>query len=249
MRFKKLFAVGTALALGALLSGSLTGCGTPMSAYDIFDDDAVTVEFLKEQGCLFYEDLVFANDKMNHIFVTREGEIAEHYRYPEAEFDEESFGRVQGKTVIEAVEWIGIPSFMGTSDELSLDYSCRDGFIRRLKLSESGDGLLISGVEVLDKEDVRTWFDPEKTDLPDAEQCGQISVGMSLDEVVRKIGKPQRDVGHGAVLFEFDLADGGVLTIGLALDVEQEDEAVHGDPGVYGTHCLYVVSCQIRWEE
>ena len=64
---------------------------------------------------------------------------------------------------------------------------------------------------------------------------------MSLDEVVALIGRPQRDVGAGAILFEFDV-EGGVLQLRLELDVEQENKYVHDNPNVqvYGSHCLYV---------
>ena len=67
-------------------------------------------------------------------------------------------------------------------------------------------------------------------------------VGMSIDEVVKKIGKPQRDIGCGARLFQFDLENGEKRTIRFDLDVEKEDEFVYKNPNVtlYGSHFLYV---------
>lgn len=221
--------------------------GAPSIGENSFDDDNITIEFLREKDCLFYDNLVFAKDNQNHVFVTNDDKIIKHYKYPVVEFNESSYDNICNKNIIDAVEYIGIPSYAGISSELSLDYSYNDGYIRRLKLTKNDDGLFINGVEVLDKENPQTWFDPEKTALPSIEQCGQISVGMSLDEVVRKIGKPQRDIGFGAILFQFDIDNGLTLTIWFDLDVEKENEYVHNNPNasVYGTHALYVGEFEI----
>lgn len=63
------------------------------------------------------------------------------------------------------------------------------------------------------KEDIYTWFDINKTDLPSPEKCKNIRVGMSLNQVISEIGKPQRDIGSGVSLFQFDLDDGSILTV------------------------------------
>lgn len=95
-----------------------------------------------------------------------------------------------------------------------------------------------------DLEDAETWFDEEKADLPTLEQCKKITVGMSLTEVIRKIGKPQRDIGYGANIFQFDIDDGSVLNLWFNLDIEKEDEYFDKNPNatVYGSHFLYVSS-------
>ncbi|MDE6667785.1 MAG: hypothetical protein K2K38_05500 [Clostridia bacterium] len=64
-----------------------------------------------------------------------------------------------------------------------------------------------------DLDDTRTWFDEEKTDLPTLKQCKKVTVGMSLTEVIRKIGKPQRDIAYGAIIFQFDIDDGSAFTV------------------------------------
>lgn len=147
------------------------------------------------------------------------------------------------KSMIEAVETIGIPSYTGAG-ALSLDYSYNDGFIRRVKLSRADGELTVDGVELLDKEDPATWLDPDKTSLPTKEQCEQITVGMCLDEVVASIGRPQRDVGSGAILYQFDVEGGEILQIRFDLDVQREDKYVHDNPDahIFGSHCLYVGS-------
>lgn len=209
---------------------------------DAFDSKNITLQTLRESDCLFYEDLVFAQGEKNHVFVTDGERILAHYAYEKATYHEGIFERACNMRVIEAVEYIGIPSYAGISGELSLDYSFNDGYLRRLKLCERDDGLYIDNVELLNKEDPTTWFDPAKTDFPSRAQCEKICVGMSLDEVVFAIGKPQRDVGYGARLFQFDLDDGSILCLRLDLDVEKENKYVHNNPEnkTYGTHCLYV---------
>ena len=159
--------------------------------------DNATVESLRENDCLFFEELVFAEGLKNHVFVLEAEQIVEHYSYEKQVYYDGSFDSVMHMSMVEAVEIIGIPSYKG-SDELSLDYSYNDGYIRRVDLEREDGKLMIREVEVLDKEDPATWLDPGKTDLPTEDQCAQITVGMSFDEVVALIGRPQRDVGSCA---------------------------------------------------
>lgn len=70
------------------------------------------------------------------------------------------------------------------------------------------------------KEDIYTWFDMNKTNLPGLEKCKKIQVGMSLNQVISEIGKPQRDIGSGVPLFQFDLDDGTILTV--SFDIENK---------------------------
>ena len=78
--------------------------------------------------------------------------------------------------------------------------------------------------EGINKTDVYTWFDSAKTDLPSSEMCQEITKGMSLNQVIKKLGKPQREIGYGAVLLQFDLDDGSILTITFVDDVEKRKD-------------------------
>lgn len=105
-------------------------------------------------------------------------------------------------------------------------------------------------IEGFDLDDPDTWFDEEKTDLPTLTQCQKISVGMSFTEVVRKIGKPQRDLGYGTIWYQFDIDDGSVLNLWFNLDVDKEDKYVQNNPhSVYGTHFLYVSHIEFDQEK
>lgn len=84
----------------------------------------------------------------------------------------------------------------------------------------------------LDKEDTETWFDKTKTDLPTLEQCQQITVGTSFDEVLRKIGKPQRYVGYETkdkivYAFQFDIDNGWTMTLSFASNTQKDDDLIY----------------------
>ena len=66
------------------------------------------------------------------------------------------------------------------------------------------------------KNDPYTWFEAEKAVLPSRTDCEKIALGMTLNAVIRAIGKPQRDIGYGASVFQFDVADGSVFTVRFA---------------------------------
>ena len=76
-------------------------------------------------------------------------------------------------------------------------------------------------VEGIDKTDRYTWFDLNKSDLPNLKDCKEVKKGMSLNQVINLLGKPQREVGYGAVLLQFDLDDGSILTITFVDDSEK----------------------------
>ncbi len=87
----------------------------------------------------------------------------------------------------------------------------------------------------IDKDDPYTWFEGDKKTLPSRAQCGEITVGMRLDEVIRKLGKPQRDVGYGACLFQFDVADGSVFTVTFLPDPAAASPSEYDRLSVSGT--------------
>lgn len=76
-------------------------------------------------------------------------------------------------------------------------------------------------VEGIDKTDPYTWFDVNKADLPSLKECQEITEGMSLNQVIRKIGKPQREIGYGTMILQFDVDDGSVLTVSFVEDMEK----------------------------
>ena len=99
------------------------------------------------------------------------------------------------------------------------------------------EDIIVSGIDTADP---YTWFDVNKIYLPSKKACQEIAEGMSLNQVIRKIGKPQRDIGSGVSMFQFDLDDGSILTIAFEEDSKKREK----NPGISAYECLVVA----RWD-
>ncbi|MDE7107386.1 MAG: hypothetical protein K2O39_03600, partial [Clostridiales bacterium] len=102
-------------------------------------------------------------------------------------------------------------------------------------VNNTDDDITVVGI---DKQNIYTWFDTNKTDLPSLEKCKKIKAGMSLNQVISEIGKPQRDIGYGACLFQFDLDDGSVLTVTFDKDLNK----IKNNPNISDYDSL-IVAC------
>jgi hypothetical protein len=49
--------------------------------------------------------------------------------------------------------------------------------------------------------------------LPSLSDFSFIDIGMSYDDIVERVGEPDRDVGSGVYLFVYDLNDGGEIML------------------------------------
>lgn len=114
----------------------------------------------------------------------------------------------KGDSLITLVEQIGFPRFLGVSSTYSLDFGYSNSDIYRIFFSNE---MLCSDIELLDYNDPSTWIDVDKKDLPTLSDLENIEIGMSLDEVVSIIGKPQGEAGYGAIMFTFSIDDGSTL--------------------------------------
>lgn len=74
-----------------------------------------------------------------------------------------------------------------------------------------------------------------------------ISLGMSVDELVCILGKPQRETGSGAILFEFNLSNSQILFVSMENNSIKENEyATKHDTKIYGTHYLYIAEFWVK---
>lgn len=64
-----------------------------------------------------------------------------------------------------------------------------------------------------DKNDPDTWYTTAKNGGVDGVLADQIKVGMTFDEIVGIIGKPQRDIGSGVWQMEWEMKSGEVLVV------------------------------------
>jgi len=204
----------------------------------------LTLKEIEEDGGVRLDDLAFLNHQSKNYVYRIIGSDAEKIaEYYDTGFSVNSFSGVVGHNLVDSIEFVGCPTFFGLADTLSLDFSCPDGNVRRIFMNGKNDDMVISNVDVLDKSDPASWVDPEKVDFPTLEECKNIVSGMYIDDVIKGIGKPQREVGSGVIMFEFDIKDGTTMQVTFHNDNKQEEElASSGGVEIYGTHFLYVSS-------
>lgn len=69
------------------------------------------------------------------------------------------------------------------------------------------------GPAAFDKNNPETWFGETRNGGIKLEDAQRMEAGISFEEAVGMLGKPQRDVGSGAFLMEWDIASGGTLVV------------------------------------
>ncbi|MCI6357299.1 MAG: hypothetical protein MR766_01525 [Erysipelotrichaceae bacterium] len=147
----------------------------------------------------------------------------------------------KGDNIFDVVSKIGLPSYEGVQTSTSLDFAKSVTILCRITFDEDNLEMLVNNYEILDKDDPEAWFDENKTILPTLKMAKKVKYGMSLDEVVFILGKPQRDVGSGAFIYEYNLSDGQSFYTSLFNndELEKEYEETHGTK-IYGSYFLYV---------
>ena len=147
----------------------------------------------------------------------------------------------KGDNIFDVVSKIGLPSYEGVQSSTSLDFAKSVTILCRITFDENNLEMLVNNYEVLDKDEPEAWFDENKTILPTLRMAKKVKYGMSLDEVVFILGKPQRDVGSGAIIFEYNLSDGQSFYTTMTNNdyLENEYRETH-ETWIYGTHFLYV---------
>lgn len=64
-----------------------------------------------------------------------------------------------------------------------------------------------------DKNNPATWFCAAQNGGIGEDRAEKLEVGMTFTEVVALLGRPQRDIGSGSMLAEWDMQSGKVLTV------------------------------------
>lgn len=147
----------------------------------------------------------------------------------------------KGDNIFDVVSKIGLPSYEGVQTCTSLDFAKSVTILCRITFDKNNLEMIVNNYEVLDKEYPETLFDENKTILPTLEMAKKVKSGMSLDEVIFILGKPQRDVGCGTFIYEYNLSDGQSFYTTMVNDdaLEKEYHETH-NPKFYGAHFLYV---------
>ena len=110
-----------------------------------------------------------------------------------------------------------MPTFLGLEEPLSLDYTKEDDFcVYRLFLTRHDNLYFSRDVQTLSKGNGDIWIDESKKNFPDEKDTKKIVKDMSLDDVVSYLGKPQREVGSGIWIYEFDFSDEKVFSVSFS---------------------------------
>lgn len=75
-------------------------------------------------------------------------------------------------------------------------------------------------IPLYDEKKIDTYLEPNKKVLPTREDFSGVKEGMTFTEVVALVGRPQREIGSGAVIYEFDLSDGSTYAVYFITDQE-----------------------------
>lgn len=78
----------------------------------------------------------------------------------------------------------------------------------------------------VENSEFRVQLEPERKDLPDRASAEKVEEGMKIQEVYSIMGNPQRDVGSGAVILEWNLDSGEILRVSFLLDVDSNTYCV-----------------------
>lgn len=198
----------TVLGLLALSSLSLTNCSTGQ----INTDSSNFAENKREIRRIVFYDYEFAyfDDGSGAIYAEKTNEKL--LETADCSFRSSNLGIIgNDEPLIDLVRLIGFPRFLGVYSERSLDFGSSDSDIYRAFFTEE---MKCTSMDVFDCGDPKAWIDPTKPVLPTLSDLEKIKIGMSLDEVVSMIGKPQDETGYGAILFTFSIDGGSTLMTG-----------------------------------
>lgn len=189
-------------------------------------DDVYQV-FDKKNVISFDNQLLITGENKNYIAaVDDSNKVKDIKDYPIIEFDKDKILNLNKYTSLEKiVKTIGMPTFLGLEEPLSLDYTKDDDYcVYRLFLIQHDNLYVSRDIQTLSKTNGDIWLDESKKNLPDEEDTKKIVKDMSLYDVVSYLGKPQRDVGSSIWIYEFDLSDGKVFSVSFSPDKEKENE-------------------------
>lgn len=187
--------------LPLLLSATIvTGCSQPNSSSETKKNVINCIDFLNHRF-IYYED----GSGSLHL-IKNDNKTLE---LQDIKFKESNINKIKSSNSFEnIIENIGFPRFNGVSNEQTLDFGQPDENIFRISFSNDG---LYEKLDVLDYTNPSSWLDPNKNSLPTLNDIDNIKIGMSLDDVVSLIGKPQGSSGYGAIIFNFAIDDGSTL--------------------------------------
>ena len=132
------------------------------------------------------------------------------YKMSNCSFKEKGLEKVQkGDLFIDVIKNIGFPRFLGDYSDQNLDFGNPDGDIYRISFGD--DYSVKLGWVKLPYWAASAWCADRAYDLPSNLDIEKLEIGMTLDEAVEIIGKPQSAESVWPMIYYFDLASGNRL--------------------------------------
>lgn len=130
--------------------------------------------------------------------------ISENVDFAEANIDNSDESTAMTPTSPKPI----FPPMFGVSDVPPLNFEEKEWNTFASRLSKQNP---ITRSKVFDPSDESTWFDPFRMMLPSVEDTERVKLDMTIGEVVSILGKPQIEVGSGAIIYAFYLNNGQVF--------------------------------------
>jgi hypothetical protein len=196
-----------------LISRFATSCSNKNNKLSIGDNIHEIYKYYEKNQVILLKHCAIISDKQNIFVDLADTNIISNIKYINyAEFDYNLFIANYAKSSLDSlISLIGGPSFIGLQGNESIDFLDNTENIYRLYLNYNNGKYSGYQVETLDRDNSESWLDSSKASLPSKDDVKKIKIDMTLDEVVKYIGKPQRDIGSGGWIFEFDIADGSIF--------------------------------------
>ena len=161
------------------------------------DDSKISIEYLKQNKCFFYNNYIFASDKKNHVFKLENNQIVNHKIYNKISYPLhtiELFNSCKDMNFENTFELIGIPTFSLEKDSTNLTYVLPNNKMISMNLVEKDGALffkdnakLSSWCFIMD-----VWADKNRTSLVSDDELSFIAKGMCVADVCSIIGRPNK---------------------------------------------------------
>ncbi|MBQ2254116.1 MAG: hypothetical protein II325_03060 [Clostridia bacterium] len=80
-----------------------------------------------------------------------------------------------------------------------------------------------------DIDDPATWLVPQSGEGISDVDSKKLLIGMTFEEAISLLGRPQRNIGSGVYVFEWDMEDGNILRASFAPSQEEYPPLHRGD--------------------
>lgn len=191
----------------------MISCANMNGELSVGDNVQEIYRYYEKEQVVLLKHCAIISDKQNIVVDIADSNIISDIKYLNCvEFNYDIFMANYAISSFDIlISLIGAPSFIGLEEKESIDFLDGTDHIYRLYLNYDEGNYMGYKVETLNRDNKASWLDRSKTTLPSKDDIKKIKVDMTLDEVVKCIGKPQRDIGSGGWIFEFDISDGSVF--------------------------------------